>query len=129
MTNGLGLFEGLLEEDLGDLAPKQKNKAVEVVENEDTEITDNNTTKNTPEKKEPAASKDKEVLPVDKTRIVCYAGHKIFIENRNLSLEQIRKQLEKEFPELSKGRTEMVYDDKTGIVVPIIKAKKNGGIR
>lgn len=125
MTNGLGLFEGLLEEDLGDLAPK--NKTLEVVENEDNEITDNNTTKNTPEKKEPAASK--EVLPVDKTRIVCYAGHKIFIENRNLSLEQIRKQLEKEFPELSKGRTEMVYDDKTGIVVPIIKAKKNGGIR
>lgn len=114
----LGLFEGLLAEDLGDLAQKRKNEIV----------SDDSKTDNASIKKElPAVSKDKEVLPVDKTRIVCYAGHKIFIEDRTLSLEEIRKQLEKEFPELSKGRTEMAYDDKTGIVVPIIKAKKNGG--
>jgi hypothetical protein len=94
----LGLFEGLKgEESLGDLQKKEE--------------------KENKEKKE----------KVDKTRIVCYAGHKIYIEDRTLSLEDIRKQLEKDFPELTKKRTTMEYDEKTGIIVPVIKAKKNGG--
>lgn len=62
----------------------------------------------------------------DKTRIVCYAGHKIIVEDRYLTLEDIRKKLERDFPELSKERTEMVYDEKTGIIVPVIKAAKKG---
>jgi len=120
----LGLFEGLLAEDLGDLAQEKKVEKAEEALKENNGDEANKAVSS----KTPAASKDKEKLPVDKTRIVCYAGHKIFIEDQTLSLEKIRKQLEKEFPELSKGRTEMAYDDTTGIVVPIIKAKKNGGL-
>jgi hypothetical protein len=112
--NNLGLFEGLIDNNLGDLSDEVDNKTI-----------DTNEKQKSQEKKKDI---NKETIPVDKTRIVCYAGHKIYIEDRTLSLENVRKKLEKDFPELSKNRTEMVYDDKTGIVVPVIKAKKNGGV-
>lgn len=62
----------------------------------------------------------------DKDRMACYAGHKIPIEDRTLKLEDIRKLLEKDFPELSQERTEMIYDDKTGNIVPVVKGAKKG---
>lgn len=45
-----------------------------------------------------------EELPPDRDRLVCYAGHQILITDRSLTLEQIRQQLERDFPELSAER-------------------------
>jgi hypothetical protein len=59
-------------------------------------------------------------------RFVCYCGHKRIIEDRTMTLEQIRAMLEKDFPELRKGKTHMEYDEKTGIIVPVVKAAKAG---
>lgn len=48
--------------------------------------------------------------PKDRDRLVCYNGHKILITDRELTLEQIRQQLERDFPELSKSRTVWFWD-------------------
>jgi hypothetical protein len=81
------------------------------------------TTNGTSLKKE----EEKEKLPVDKTRFFCYAGKKIIFEDRNLSLKQIQDQLVKlhGLPEIKKATLE--YDDKTGIIIPLLTAKRNGG--
>lgn len=86
----------------------------------------------TPTDKAKAAAKaatqsPKEKLPVDKDRLVCYAGHQILETDRTLSLEQIRQKLELEYPELSSGRCQMAYDEKTGIVSVMPTAAKKGG--
>jgi len=62
----------------------------------------------------------------DKTRYVFYCGKKEIIEDRMLTLEDIRANLEKDFPELRKGKTVMDYDEKTGIIVPVVKAARAG---
>ncbi len=68
-----------------------------------------------------SASKDIEKRPeyLRYKKVFCYAGQQIPIEDPALTLEQIRKQFEKVFPELSKERTEMVYQSPQ-----IPKAKK-----
>lgn len=63
---------------------------------------------------------------VNKTRYVFYCGRKKIIEDRTLTLEDIRADLEKDFPELRKGKTNMDYDEKTGIIVPVVKAARAG---
>ena len=75
--------------------------------------------------KKSGANSEPEVY--DKDRIVAYAGHQHVITDRTLSLEQIRKMLERDYPELSKDRCEMTYDTKTGIVVPVVKGARKGG--
>ena len=81
-----------------------------------------------PEAKKPAPGrKPDEPEEYDKDRVVAYAGHKHLITDRKLSLEEIRKMLEKDYPELSKDRCEMTYDDKTGIIVPVVKGSRKGG--
>ena len=47
--------------------------------------------------------------PVDKDRVVAYAGHRHVITDRTLTLEAIRQMLERDYPELSKDRCEMTY--------------------
>lgn len=59
---------------------------------------------------------------------VCYAGHKIIIDE-SITLEEVRKRLEGTFPELTSKRTEMTYDKKKAMIVPIIKASKGGNVR
>lgn len=81
--------------------------------------TNENTTKDTKDKKEEP--------PADKTRVVCYCGKSHVYEDRSLSLEDIRKDLQKRYyPELTKERTEMEYDTKKGLVFPRVKAAKKG---
>ncbi len=63
----------------------------------------------------------------DKVRTVAYAGHRHEVTDRTLSLEQVRQVLERDYPELSKDRCEMTYDDKTGIIVPVVKGSRKGG--
>jgi hypothetical protein len=41
-------------------------------------------------------------------------------------LEQIRQMLERDYPELSKDRCDMIYNDKTGIIVPVVKGARKG---
>lgn len=73
--------------------------------------------------KNPAAS---EPAVYDRDRVVAYAGHQHPITDRTLSLEQIRALLEREYPELSKERCEMLYDAKTGVIVPVVKGARKG---
>jgi PRTRC genetic system protein A len=64
---------------------------------------------------------------------ICYAGHnlsitKLFSEEAlaGLDLEGVRKRLEKDFPELSKQRTKMEWDEKKNIVIPMVTGGKKG---
>lgn len=67
-----------------------------------------------------------EAAPVDKDRVVAYAGHQHLITDRTLTLEQIRQMMERLYPELSKDRCEMTYNAKTGLIVPIVKGSRKG---
>ncbi|PQP80232.1 hypothetical protein C0Q44_27845 [Paenibacillus sp. PCH8] len=81
-----------------------------------------------------ADSKDKKPVFTN-TTYICYAGTsklltKYFdIEKIGLlSLEDVRKQLEKDFPEMSKQRTFMSFDEKKNIIVPAITGGKKGAL-
>lgn len=62
--------------------------------------------------------------PIDRT--VYYAGRRLAVPDRAWKKEDVRAWLEEQFPELRKENTEMVYDDKTGALIPVIKAHKKG---
>lgn len=74
-----------------------------------------------------AAKKEPEVY--DKDRAVHYAGHRIEVPTREMNLEGVRQMLEEQFPELSKERTEMLYDDEKGLVIPVLKGHRKGSER
>lgn len=64
---------------------------------------------------------------------ICYSGlnlsiTKFFSEDKlaTLTLEDVRKKLEKDYPELSKQRTKMDWDEKKNIIVPIVTGGKKG---
>ncbi|KPV45690.1 Mov34/MPN/PAD-1 family protein [Alicyclobacillus ferrooxydans] len=60
-------------------------------------------------------------------RVVYYAGHRKEVPSRTMKLEEVRAWLEREhFPELTKERTDMVYDKTTGHIVPVLKGHKKG---
>lgn len=60
-------------------------------------------------------------------RVVYYAGHRKVVPSRTMKLEEVRAWLESEhFPELTKERTDMVYDKTTGHIVPVLKGHKKG---
>lgn len=71
-----------------------------------------------------AAKKEPDVY--DKDRSVHYAGHRIEVPSREMKLEGVRQMLEEQFPELSKERTEMLYDDEKGLVIPVLKGHRKG---
>lgn len=62
----------------------------------------------------------------DRDRLVFYAGRRLEVPGRTMKLEDVRAWLEETFPELSKERTEMLYDPETGHVVPVIRGHKKG---
>lgn len=62
-------------------------------------------------------------------RVVRYGSVEIPIDDAALSLEEIRARIQETFPELTKARTEMTYDAKTGIIVPVVTAAKKGAGR
>lgn len=57
---------------------------------------------------------------------VFYAGHKVNVPEDGMTLENLRKYLESDFPELSKERTRMTVDAKKNQVVPIVQGAKKG---
>lgn len=79
-----------------------------------------------PAKPKPNAATQAEPETYDKDRVVAYAGHTHPVTDRTLSLEAIRQMLERDYPELSKDRCEMIYDAKSGIVVPVVKGSRKG---
>ena len=72
----------------------------------------------------PAVEQEPDVYPVDRT--VYYAGHRLPVPSRTMKKEDVRVWLEEQFPELRKDNTEMIYDDKTGALIPVVKAHKKG---
>lgn len=71
--------------------------------------------------------KPEEKLPANGIRFVRLYGNTIVIEDKSFSLDDIRKQIAKTYPEfMDKSKVEMDYDPKTGIIVPIRKAGKKG---
>ena len=76
-------------------------------------------------KKSAAGIKEPDVY--DKDRVVLYAGHRIEVPTREMKLEEVRAQvLEEQFPELSKERTEMLYDEERGHIIPVLKGHRKG---
>ena len=72
----------------------------------------------------PAVEQEPDEYPVD--RMVYYAGHRLPVPSRTMKKEDVRVWLENQFPELRKDNTEMIYDDKTGALIPVVKAHKKG---
>lgn len=91
--------------------------------------------------------KKEEEFKVDRETVIRYFGETIPIQNYfteeeisegvlkkkkdgeeriKIDAEMLRKRMEKDYPELIKGMTEMVYIEKKNLVVPVIKAKKKG---
>lgn len=62
-----------------------------------------------------------------------YAGDTIFLTSLfpqeqlgSLTLEDVRKKLEKDYPELTKQRCKIDYDDKKNMIIPIVTLGKKG---
>jgi PRTRC genetic system protein A len=72
----------------------------------------------------PAEEPEPDEYEID--RVVYYAGHRLEVPSRTMKLEDVRAWLEQTFPELTKERTEMVYDKETGHIVPVLKGHKKG---
>jgi PRTRC genetic system protein A len=72
----------------------------------------------------PTEEPEPDVYDID--RVVYYAGHRLEVPSRTMKLEEVRAWLEETFPELTKERTEMVYDKNTGHIVPVLKGHKKG---
>ncbi|MDN4067658.1 hypothetical protein QYF50_07095 [Paenibacillus vini] len=88
----------------------------------------------TDNKKEVVKGTKAEAKPVfNNTTFICYSRTSIpltkyFSDDKLglLELEDIRKRLEKDFPELSKQRTKMDWDEKKNVIVPIVTLGKKG---
>ena len=88
----------------------------------------------TDEKTPAAPAKKEEKKPeLNHMTFICYSGlnlsiTKFFTEDKlaSLTLEDVRKKLEKDYPELSKQRTKMEWDEKKNIIVPIVTGGKKG---
>ncbi|AYB47999.1 hypothetical protein [Paenibacillus lautus] len=85
--------------------------------------------------KTPSNATKKEVKkPVfNHTTFICYSGLNLSITKffsvdklATLELEEVRKRLEKDYPELSKQRTKMEWDEKKNIIVPMVTGGKKG---
>ncbi|GKS12880.1 hypothetical protein YDYSY3_38800 [Paenibacillus chitinolyticus] len=79
------------------------------------------------------ALKEKEKPVFNHTTYICYAGMnrpvtKYFTADKLplLELEDVRKRLEKDHPELSKQRTKMDWDSKKNLIIPIVTGGKKG---
>lgn len=76
--------------------------------------------------KSPAPVQDVEPDEYDRDRLVYYAGHRMEVPSRTVKLEAVRAWLEETFPELTKERTEMLYDKETGHIIPVLRGHKKG---
>lgn len=84
-------------------------------------------TKTRPSKPAPAkAALATEPDEYDIDRTVYYAGHRLAVPSRTMKKEDVRAWLEEQFPELRQENTEMVYDEKTGVLIPVLKAHTKG---
>lgn len=72
----------------------------------------------------------KEPDEYDRDRTVYYAGHDFQITDRKMKLEDVRAWLqETHFPELSKERTRMEYDEDKGHIIPMLTGHRKGADR
>jgi len=108
--------KGLIPEELQTVEKKKK---------EDTKGTNKSQGSSSTSKKEESKKYE---LPVN----VRYAFQTFEIGTDNfggvekVTLEQIRTHLEQDYPELSKDRTHMEYDEEKGLIIPILKGSRKG---
>lgn len=76
-------------------------------------------------KSTPKKSQDQD-QKVNTAFTVYYAGHQVAVPEDGMTLENLRRYLESDFPELSKDRTRMTVDIKKNQVVPIVQGAKKG---
>lgn len=75
-----------------------------------------------------SSSTDSVLLPID----VRAGGFHMIVQQEDINgqrlatLEEIRKVIENTYPEYSKERTEMIYDETKKIVIPILKSSRKG---
>lgn len=62
---------------------------------------------------------------VDATWTIAYAGHQKNPDHE-MKLEQMRENIELDFPELSKERTKWIVDQERKLAVPVVSGAKNG---
>ncbi|MFC5402378.1 hypothetical protein [Cohnella soli] len=81
----------------------------------------------------PGGKKEEAKPKFDLGTFIAYAGHTLSIgkyfgaeQLESLDLEAVRKRLEKDFPELSKQRTKMEWDEKKNLVIPMVTGGKKG---
>lgn len=79
------------------------------------------------------AKKEEKKPEFNHATFIAYAGHTLSITKffgaeqlAGLDLEAVRKRLEKDFPELSKQRTKMDWDEKKNLICPMVTGGKKG---
>ncbi|WP_054943683.1 hypothetical protein [Paenibacillus ihuae] len=80
-----------------------------------------------------AAKKEEKKPEFNHATFIAYAGHTLSITKffdaeqlAGLDLEAVRKRLERDFPELSKQRTKMDWDEKKNLICPMVTGGKKG---
>ncbi|MGU3473208.1 hypothetical protein ACLBWT_18930 [Paenibacillus sp. D51F] len=79
------------------------------------------------------AKKEEKKPEFNHATYIAYAGHTLSITKffdaeqlGGLDLEAVRKRLERDFPELSKQRTKLDWDEKKNLICPIVTGGKKG---
>lgn len=73
-----------------------------------------------------STKKEEPPKPIGKPVTVRLYGENINFDDVNLTLEDIREILERDFPEFSKAVTTMHFDEEKALVVPVVTLKPKG---
>ncbi|MFD2614617.1 hypothetical protein [Paenibacillus gansuensis] len=80
-----------------------------------------------------AAKKEEKKPEFNHATYIAYAGNSFLLSKffeadklAELDLEAVRKRLERDFPELSKQRTKMEWDEKKNLIIPMVTGGKKG---
>jgi len=106
------IFDVLSEEERAELLPIEKETKVAPARTKATAAV------------KPADEPEPDEYEID--RVVYYAGHHHEVPSRTMKLEEVRAWLEETYPELTKDRTELVYDKTNGHIIPVLKGHKKG---
>lgn len=124
-VEGTGIAGGITVQDVKNFHNERKKREAEEKRKQEAEAAKKRA-QEAQKRANAAPKKQEEPEEYDKDRFVSYAGHRIEIPRRNMKLEEVRQMIEEQFPELSKERTEMLYDEELGLVIPVLKGHRKG---